>query len=125
MSPHTPQKGKRGVLGSTTPVVFLNWTLNGKVGHILNLPITANGLDAWSKSRGALIEKIGHEGVAAIGGASRGGRYRRLTSHGSWNKTQILVDIVNGNVKAGVVRQVENIEAVLQSKPLRQGRHLH
>src|SRR6266705_1954415 len=77
------------------------------------------------ETRGTLIEIIAHEGVAAIGGASRSGRCRRLTGHGGWNKTQILIDIVDGNVKTGVVGQVEKVEAVLQGKPLRQIRHFH
>ena len=91
----------------------------------MNLPRAADGMHDLPETRGTLIEIIAHEGVAAIGGASRSGRCRRLTGHGGWNKTQILIDIVDGNVKAGVVGQVENIEAVLQCESFRQLRQLH
>src|SRR5258708_29092736 len=66
-----------------------------------------------------------HKRIAAVGRARRWGRHRGLTCGGSWVERQILVDIVDGNVKAGVVGQVENVKAVLQRDPFRQCGYLH
>src|SRR5882672_7690120 len=73
----------------------------------------------------ALIQIAVHKRVAAVGRARRCGRHRRLAFHGSWVERQVLVDVVDGNVKAGMVGQVENVKAVLQRDPFSQCGYLH
>ena len=71
------------------------------------------------------------KGVARAGGTATGGQSRsrvcsvRRLGHGELAERQVLRDVVDRKVKARMVREVKNIEAVPQPNPLRNLRHLH
>ena len=82
-------------------------------------------MDNLADARGALIEIIAHEGIAPIGRARRRGRRRALADYRGRVKRQVLVDVIDRDIEAGVVGQIENVEGIFQGKLFGYSRHLH
>jgi hypothetical protein len=84
----------------------------------LNLPRAANRLHDLPEARGTEIETVGRVGRIATRRQSWCGAdsVRRL-DHRERTKSQIVIKIVDRYVKAWMVGQVVNIEAVLQRYP--------
>src|SRR5271166_345625 len=87
-------------------------------GH-LNQAGTADGMHHLTDPRWALVEIVADK-VAAAGRARRRRGDGRLALHRKRIESKILVDIVDGNIEAGVVGQIKDIEAILQRKTLSQ-----
>ena len=85
-----------------------------RAGRHLNLPRAANSLVDVAQSKGAIV-KAASLVLGAAGGRQRCGSLRRKSV-----VILILVDAVNGDVKAGRVGDVETVEAKLQRRALRQ-----
>ena len=82
----------------------------------LNLPRASDRFRHLSQAAGAVEEIVGRTGGATSGRARRGrwrgcrARLRKLA------EGQVLRDVIDGDVEAGRIRQIENVKGVFQRK---------
>ena len=93
-------------------------SLEGKGKRHLNLSIASYHLGHLSQSARAIVEVASDKDFSIIARALLGRRGGHLP--GLWKLTviRVLTDVIDGNVEARRIRQVEHIEGELQRNPL-------
>src|ERR1700722_14910416 len=87
--------------------------LKSKTQRHLNLSRASDCFRYLAQSTGAVVEKVGRPGGSAAGSARSGRRRRGSACLRKLAKCQVLRNVVDGNIKAGSVEHIKDIECIL------------